>query len=387
MRLSLLTIVLISSISFAQVNVTIRVIVPESTPKDAELFIAGDKPELGNWDPGLVKLNRVNESTWERSFSSPLGVRAEFKITRGSWNTQAVYEKGALPPNTVVEVQGDTVVELRPIAWSDEGIEPTGKIVGTVQYHRGLKGKGLQYDRDVIVWLPPSYEKETARRYPVLYMHDGQNVFDPGTSFIGYDWRVDDVADSLMRAGKMREIIIAGIYNSPDRTLEYSNTEKGRAYGAFLVNTLKPLIDSTYRTMPDRSNTAVMGSSMGAHISFLLSWWHPDVFSQAGCLSAAFWTPNVEADGKYRSYNDETLDEARSYTGTKKDIRIYLDNGTEGLEAELQPGVDTMKAELEKMGYAIGKDFEYFIDAKAEHNERAWAARVWRPLMFMFGKD
>ncbi|MBI3195653.1 MAG: histidine kinase, partial [Ignavibacteriae bacterium] len=135
---------------------------------------------------------------------------------------------------------------------------------------------------------------------------------------------------------------------------------------------LKPMIDNEYRTLSDRENTGVMGSSMGGLASFLLVWNYPEVFSMAGCLSPAF--------------PEETIDETEQYIGHEKNIRLYIDNGGVGLEKELQIGCDLMLPVLRKKGFVDGKNLEWFLDEKAEHNERAWAARLWRPLMFMFGK-
>ncbi len=356
-------------------HITIRVIAPESTPKDAKIFIAGNDPVLGNWDPGKVVMTKENDSSWSISGDPPDSIFVEFKITLGSWQKQAVYEKGIIPGNTHFTVVNDTVITLRPVGWSNEAMMVHGSVVGTVKYHRGMTGDGLRYARDIIVWLPPSYEKEKSKRYPVLYMHDGQNIIDPATSFLGYDWRVDDVSDSLIKAGTMKEIIIVGIYNSPDRGEEYSDTDLGHAYARFVVQKLKPFIDSTYRTLPDQKNTAVMGSSMGGLISFLFVWWYPDVFYQAGCLSSVFM-----------SDNDRILNEVKEYSGSKKDIRVYLDNGSVGLESRLKPGFDEMVELLKEKRYREGQDLESFYDDGAEHNEMAWAHRIWRPLEFMFGK-
>ncbi|MGB2867033.1 MAG: alpha/beta hydrolase-fold protein [Bacteroidota bacterium] len=362
---------------FAQtVSVTVRVTVPKSTPDTARIFIAGNDPSLGDWNPGGVELQKESDSVWARSFEVPRGFSLEFKITRGNWNTQAIFNDGTIPPNIGLLAIRDTSVLVRPKTWSDFGMAPGGRIVGTVEYVRGLKGEGLQYDRDLIVWLPPSYKKGLNKRYPVLYMHDGQNVFDPSTSFIGYDWHVDDVADSLIRAGVLNEIIVVGIYNSPDRIPEYSDTDLGRRYAEFVVGKVKPLIDSTYRTLPDREHTVVMGSSMGGLISFLFVWWYPDVFSKAGCLSSAFLRDRTRI-----------LDAVENDPGPRRSIHVYMDCGGNGLEVSLKPGMDEMSGLLEKKGYVRGVDFETFFDEKADHSERSWAGRVWRPLMFMFGKS
>lgn len=261
------------------------------------------------------------------------------------------------------------IVVLLLGAWSVQA-----QITGQVEYHRQMEGDGL-LPRDVVVWLPPHYATETNRAYPVLYMHDGENVFDPKTSFLGIDWSVDEVATRLIEEGKIEPIIVVGIYNTPERGPEYGqNPVKTRAYMDFVVHKAKPFIDEHYRTEPGRDNTATMGSSMGGLISFLLAWEHPDVFSMAGCLSPAFvvgdWVQQVEA-----------------YDGPSKNIRIYMDNGGKGLDKEkLQPGCDRMLEVLSKKEFTLGYNLEWYLDENAEHNEPAWAARVWRPLTFMFGK-
>ena len=359
-----------------EARVTFKVIIPPSTPAAARVFIAGNQPALGNWDAGKIELRKQNDSLWSLAQKFPKALPVEFKITRGAWDNEAVYKEGVVPSNIKFIARVDTVITLRPITWRDQvAVTPGEGIAGTVKYYRALKSSKLRHPRDVIVWLPPSYEKNKSQRYPVLYMHDGQNIFDPRTAFGGHDWRVDNVADSLIRAQKIEEIIVVGIYNSPDRAPEYSDSELGRAYADFVIRGLKPMVDSSFRTKPDAKNTAMMGSSMGGLISFLFVWWHPEIFSKAGCLSSAFlWD------------NNKILKEVRNYTSEKKPIRVYLDDGSEGLEARLKPGYDEMVALLQEKGYKPSVDLEFFYDEGAEHNEAAWAKRVWRPLLFMFGK-
>ncbi len=365
----------VSSLQAQDRGVVIKVVTPASTPRDAQLFITGNHLLMGEWDAGVVRMKKENDTVWSFRGHFPEDFFLEFKITRGSWNTEALYAAGTLPPNTKLTVKNDTVVTLRPIGWKDFGFKIEGGITGTVQYHRGLRTNDLPNPRDVIVWLPPSYEKEKTKRYPVLYMHDGQNIIDPTTSFGGFDWRIDEVVDSLVKKNRIEEIIVVGIYNTKDRVPEYSDTKLGRAYVEFVIHRLKPLIDSTYRTKPQREHTGVMGSSMGGLISFLFAWRYPEVFSKAGCLSSAFLVDS-----------SKILRDLKMYAGPKKNIRVYLDGGSVGLEARLKPGYDEMITLLREKGYAEGKDLEYFYDEGAEHNERAWARRVWRPLVFMFGK-
>jgi predicted alpha/beta superfamily hydrolase len=245
------------------------------------------------------------------------------------------------------------------------------KIVGHVEYHRGFYSNYLRNSRDIIIWLPPSYDNDRVTRYPVLYMHDGQNIMDPRTSFAGEDWRVDETATRLIAAGYIREIIIVGVYNTDNRLEEYSDSGTGKNYTKFLIEEVKSFIDKTYRTLPDPKNNALMGSSMGGLISFLIVWNHPDVFSKAACLSNSF------------HYEDQkTIKMVRDYTGEKKNIKLYLDHGEDGLEEG-----QLMFAELTLKGYLLGQELDYFYDRGADHTESAWANRLARPLLFLFGRN
>lgn len=260
-----------------------------------------------------------------------------------------------------------------------EFVERTGagQITGTVVYHKGMKAEGLQ-DRDVIVWLPPNYETDSDQRYPVLYMHDGQNLFDPTTSFIGTDWQVDETADSMIRSGELPGFIVVGIYNTSDRMYEYTPGQKGDAYLNFITHVLKPFIDDEYRTLPDRDNTFVGGSSAGGIVSFMIVWEHPDVFSRAICMSPAFRSP----DGFNYQFN--YIDTVKKSAVTPENVLFYIDNGGIDLEAQLQPGIDEMITALKSRGMREGVDFVFIKDEKAPHNEHAWADRMPEALRLIF---
>jgi enterochelin esterase-like enzyme len=361
---------LASSVLHTQ-TLTIRVQVPSDTPDSARLFIAGNLPALGSWRPDGLPMVKVDSTVWSAEVRVRKGVEAQFKVTLGSWDREALYVAGEVPANTIVRVDEDTTVSLFPVAWKQRTPQPAGGITGTVRYHRGVTGSELNYPRDIIVWLPPSYDSSTTRRYPVLYVQDGQNVFDPKASFSGYDWRVDEVADSLIRAGAMQEIIIVGIGNSPDRMEEYADTILGRAYVKFVARELKPMIDSLYRTKSERENTAVMGSSLGGLISFLSVWWRPDVFSKAACLSSSFFFGE-----------NKVFKEVRSATRLPRDIAIYLDCGA--AERRLLPDYKRMHKLLKEKGLVEGKTLMGILDQGGGHNEQTWAKRVWRPLVFLF---
>jgi len=245
------------------------------------------------------------------------------------------------------------------------------EIIGTARLHQNMYSNHLDSKRSAIVWMPPGYKRirNAHKRYPVLFMHDGQNIIDPKTSFAGRDWRVDETVSKLSKAKKMKEIIVVGIYNTPDRMDEYSDSKKGEQYLKFIVNELKPFIDSNYRTLRQRENTAIMGSSMGGLISFIACWRYDNVFSMAGCMSSSF-------------YHDEEkiFDMINENNRPKNNIKFYIDHGEDGLIRGQR-----MYVKLTELGYVIGKDLDYFYAPQAEHTESAWADRLERPLLFFFG--
>jgi len=246
----------------------------------------------------------------------------------------------------------------------------TKAIIGNVEFHLGIYSRIMEGNRDLFVWLPANYSQNDSKRYPVLYMQDGQNLIDPKTSYSGKDWQVDEIVTRLIKEYKINEIIVVGIYNTDMRLEEYSASERGKKYTKFIIEGLKPFVDSKYRTLSDNKNSAIMGSSMGGLASFLIAWKHPEVFSMAGCLSSSFY------------YNDDKvfkmLDE---YDGPKKHIKFYIDHGEDGLIRGQK-----MFCKLSQMGYVIGTDLDYFYAPKAEHNESEWAKRLERPLIFFYGK-
>ena len=246
----------------------------------------------------------------------------------------------------------------------------TKAIIGNVEFHREIYSKILDKKRDFFVWLPPGYNLNPSKSYPVLYMHDGQNLIDPKISYAGKDWQVDETVTRLIKEYKIKEVIVVGIYNTGDRLEEYSDTEKGEKYLKFLIEELKAFVDSKYKTLPDPNNTAIMGSSMGGLASFLAAWKHPEVFSMTGCMSSSFY------------FNDDKvfkmLDE---YSGPKKHIKFYIDHGEDGLVRGQK-----MFCKLTQMGYIIGTDLDYYFAPGAEHNESEWAKRLERPLLFFFGR-
>jgi predicted alpha/beta superfamily hydrolase len=248
--------------------------------------------------------------------------------------------------------------------------------------------------RHVDVWRPPNAEADSETRYPVIYMHDGQNLFDPALSFIGVDWGMDEAMMRLIDEDRQLGAIIVGIWNSPLRLREYmpqkpltmpgaqhilsqfieqaEGAPLSNGYVQFLVGELKPFIDAHYPTLPDAAHTLVMGSSMGGLISLYALIEYPEVFGGAGCLST-HWPRGEEV-------LVDALGAALPLPGRH---RLYFDYGTETLDADYEPWQQRMDGWLRAAGYREGQDWLTRKFAGAEHSERAWRARVDAPLRFL----
>jgi len=217
------------------------------------------------------------------------------------------------------------------------------------------------------VFVPPGYYENTLKKYPVLYMHDGHNLFFKEEAFVGNTWRTDEVLGMLDKMNAIEEVIVVGIHPN-DRMSEYTSPGY-EDYGRFLVEKLKPLIDTKYRTLTGPSNTAVMGSSLGGVVSFYLGWQWSEVFGKVACLSSTF------------TYKDDLLE--RVSTEPKRKIQIYLDSGWPGDNYE---PTRSMRDRLIWKGYSPGSDLFYLAFPEARHDENAWASRSAIPFQFLFGK-
>ncbi|MCA0389712.1 MAG: histidine kinase [Bacteroidetes bacterium] len=373
LKFTLLFTIILFSLNFAQIKIKM-IVKAEGVENSESVYIAGNRQEIGNWNPGATKFFKEPNGNWVYSFTIPSPDQLEFKFTKGSWSQEAANPDGTIPGNTIANAVSDTVLEFKICCWSKSaGTVPfKGQITGKVEYIKEL-GEGNILPRDIIILLPEGYEK-SSDRYPVLYMHDGQNIFDPSTVGFGVDWQIDEAIDSLVKQGKVEKMIIVGIYNSKNRRPEYSHSKLGEEYMNFVVKKVKPLIDSVYRTKPGREFTYTAGSSMGGLISFMLLWEHNDVFSKAGSFSPAL---------KIDIYDYVSI--VKNTSSPKRNFKLYIDNGGKGLEAKLQPGIDEMIATLEELGYKSGDDFITVFDPEAEHNESAWAKRIPNFLIKMFG--
>jgi predicted alpha/beta superfamily hydrolase len=282
----------------AQLHIVVNKI-PENTPQGAPIYIAGT---FNGWNPGneLFRLQPDSSGNYRITLNPAVGT-IRFKFTRGSWQKVEGNATGGFIPDRTVTYSGQAKTEFLSIAgWEDLGQPGSGS---TASPQVSILSENffipqLNRSRKIWLYLPPDYHS-SQKHYPVLYMHDGQNLFDRQTAFAG-EWKVDESLDSLFNLGD-HGCIVVGIENGGSQRLnEYSpwvNPQygggQGDAYISFIISTLKPYVDSVYRSLPEPEFTGIMGSSMGGLISLYASIKYPDVFGKTGALSSSFWfSPN-----------------------------------------------------------------------------------------------
>jgi enterochelin esterase-like enzyme len=367
--------------------VTIRAQVPADA---GTVYVTGNCAELGNWDArGVAMTGSGRERT--AVLHLPSGTQLEFKFTLGSWDREGLGPSGAVAPNYRLSVEADkdfTVVIAdfkKGIAEYIEDWKGSG-VLGRLEYWKDMHSKFLTPTRNVEIWLPPGYDDDATNRYDVLYMHDGQNLFDPRIANTGVDWGVDEAIVRGVKAGKMPPVIVVGVWCTGERAWEYSPWHLGTNYTRFLIEELMPQVNQKFRTRTGPEHTATMGSSMGGLIAFWLCWKHPEVFGSAGCLSTGFkWNGKMGEKGREESPLIER--EIIAGAAVPHGIRLYFDYGTRGIDATFEPEQKRVDAWLTAQGLKEGEDFVVHKFPGAEHNEAAWRARLDEPLMFLLGKS
>jgi metallo-beta-lactamase class B len=355
----------------AQAQLTLRVTgVPANTPADAAIYVAGS---FNGWNPANPAF-RLSPADGGFAITLPDDVRGpvEFKFTLGAWERVETDSAGGGVNNRrfVIPATGAATWTGSIGGWQDPSkipvrrstARPTVSVIDTA-----FSIPQLGRTRRVWIYLPQGYAS-SHRRYPVLYMHDGQNVFDDSTSYAG-EWGVDETLDSLSARGDRGVIVVAVDNGGTKRLDEYSPWKnahygggEGDAYVDFLAHTLKPYIDRHYRTRPDRLNTGVAGSSMGGLISLYAALKYPRVFGRVGVFSPALWFAAPQLLSYARN--------ARPLPGT----RIYFVVGAkEGDTPEVYVNdqlrmVDTLAA----AGFRRGRNVVSYVRADGVHAEWFW---------------
>ncbi len=291
-----------------------------------------------------------------------------------------------MKPTTVDQSESFEDISAEPEAAAEEATAaapatpPIHTLTGNIHYHHQFPSQLLGRSRDLIIYLPPSYETAVDMRYPVLYLHDGQNLFDSATAFGGAEWEVDETAQKLILDGQIEPLIIVGIYNAGEHRIEeYTPTHDPRQkkggqadlYGRFIVEELKPLIDQRYRTLPGPEYTGLGGSSLGGLATLYLGLKHPRIFSKLVVMSPSVW------------WDYGVILRLVDALKAKPTTRIWLDVGTK--EGKYTPGhVRLLCDKLVAQGWRLNADLRFLLVKGGQHNEKDWGKRIEPALKFLF---
>lgn len=356
----------------AQVTIRLGSLPGKYTPELDTLFVAGN---FNDWNPrdtafrfkrnGLGQIQATIETV-----QNPL----LFKITRGNWASVEVAANGQDIPNRSLPNNAGTV-EIPVVDWADSRGNHTSNAQVSVLTSQ-LWLKSLKRYRRIWVCLPPDYQSNPTRRYPVIYLHDGQNLFDAATSFSG-EWKVDEALASLAQQPGWEPVIAVGIDNgggerinelTPFRNPTYGGGQ-GELYGKDVVETIKPLIDSLFRTKPDRQNTAVGGSSLGGIETLYMGYAWPQIFSKQLVFSPSLW------------YSD-SLQNFLYAQPQASDVRIHLLAGTNE-SASMVAQTNSFYNGLISAGFPAANISKNIING-GTHSEGFWSQHVKLGLEFLF---
>ncbi len=310
------------------------------------ISIRGDAASLSwysgqdaQWSPGNVWVYSTPESNGGFEFK-PL-------VNDSSWSKGANY---TVP-------SGDAVVDIYPYFFESQG---------EMEFFSSFYSITLGNSRSVFVYLPPSYDENTLKSYPVLYMHDGDNLFYASTAFGGVEWQVDETLDAMIGAGSAREVIVVGLGNTAGRISEYTPVTdptygggNADAYLDFIEDEIMPWVANRYRIKTGPQHTLIGGSSLGGLVSFYGAWTRSHLFGAAICMSSSFWW-----SGEWMIHETET------YSGAPPVASFYVDSGSDGT----QQTFDMVDA-LEDLGYDHGDDLHHYYQSSHSHNETAWQQR------------
>ena len=332
----------------------------ETTP-----FLAGSAEALGEWRPDGVALSSVGNDTYRGAFTT-LAAEVECKLTLGTWATEALDEEGYLRTNRILKIASDTLIRDTVMAWNDGTATSRvyGQVTGNVADLGEIEIDGL-LPRKVWTWAPEDGRAVST----VLLMHDGRNLFDPSLANFGVDWGVDEVATGLLEEDVA--VAVMGVDCTDERFTDYSWTDAGRSYVEWLATEGIAMARAQFNCA-DGVKFYVAGSSMGGLISLIALDQHPDAFDGAICMSPAF---------AYKGFDHSEILQAQGLRFGQRPV--WIDNGTVGLEAELQPGIDRMTALLQaEAACSTTRIYE-----GARHFEADWGERLAEAITWVNGQS
>jgi predicted alpha/beta superfamily hydrolase len=343
---------------------TLRITVTDvATKKQDDIYVAGS---FNNWNTRDAKYKLQVFGTTRRGIvisDLPSGT-VEFKFTRGSWDKVETTAKGEDVPNHTISLKDDAALDFKIPGWKDDFPDKPKPNTATAQVSiidTAFNMPQLNRKRRIWAYIPKGYAT-SKKSYPVIYMNDGQNLFNEQTAPFG-EWGVDECLDTLERKVN-KEYIVIGIDNGGEKRMTeynpYDNKQfgngEGNQYLDFITTTLKPFIDKKYRTLKDRANTYIAGSSMGGLISLYAVIKHPDVFGGAGVFSPAFWTAPPIFDDVQKANWSAYMPKFFFYAGGKE-------------SESMVPDMDKVISIIEKKGHY---SYRRIVNPIAKHNEQAW---------------
>jgi len=373
--IAFLSLCLLTLVSHAQVTLKI-IAMPASTPENETIYIAGT---FNNWNPNNASYILTANAANQPEINLPVGSGSiEFKFTRGNWESVESTENGSFVPNRTFTYGNGQTIEITIAGWEDLDGGGGGNSTAAPNVHivsEDFAMPQLNRTRRIWIYLPPDYDT-TTKSYPVVYMHDGQNLFDSKTSFAG-EWEIDESLNSLFSQGYEVPIVVGIDNGGSNRIGEYTpwrNTQygggDGEKYTAFIVETLKPFIDSHYRTLRTSESTGIMGSSLGGLISHYAMVAYPDVFSKIGIFSPSYWF----SDSVF-TYTTEHFNPTSA--------RVYLMCGTNEGDGDMVPDMQRMAILLQNAGLTA-ENIQVKIVAGEQHNEAAWKQQFATTIKWLF---
>lgn len=368
-------------------RLTFEITIP-SDPTRQRVVVVGTDPSLGNWNPerGLV-LDAGADGKFRGACDLPYGM-VEFKVTRGSWDTEESYADGAPCLNYTYLAAHDLSIAIEVEHWKDCAPVDADLLYGHA-IETELDATQLGHHRRAIIWLPPGYMRSNDSRHPVLYLLDGQDTLAALSSPENETLEADAWVRTLSKAGVIPELILVAVFHREDfglRDEELSPQWEGPKMADFIVNDLKPFIDYTLcrdRTLREAEHTGVLGFGLGGSLALWMAMRHSATFGKFACMSPT-----------YDDLSADTPDECeliRILAGNRElhpnGLRIYFDHGTVGGESSVALYQEKVAALLKGRGFVNERDFTVNVAKGAGHSLTAWRARLGAPLEFLFGNS
>ncbi len=362
---------------FLNAQLTIQLTkIPSNTPLGDSIFLVGN---MNNWNAGdpNYQLLKNSDNLYAITINPSIG-ELKFKFTRGDWSRVEGDENGGFRPDRIFNYDGTpTTINLSILSWEGQSNGNSTAAANVSILDNNFLIPQLNRNRRIWLYLPPDYSTSN-KKYPVLYMHDGQNLFDDATSFSG-EWKVDESLNELFAQGDYGVIVVGidnGGANRADEYLPWSHPNygggNGGAYIDFIAETLKPYIDQNYRTYTEQEYTGIMGSSLGGLISCYAAIEHQEVFGKAGCFSSSFWL-----------YEDPYLHVKN--TGKKENLKVYFIAGQkEDDNIDVPADMYRMQQTFYDAGFS-NSEIQATDHVDGTHSEWYWAREFSAAYQWLFG--